>query len=265
LSRNSGDGVVRGLSNLTWDRPESQQRIIAGDLLAGSGPADPLGGGLFVAGVAVQKQFDLDPYVLRSPLPRLDGTAFTPSTLEVYVDGRLVRREQIAPGPFTLAEAAGAGRAVRRARGGSRCLRAASRTLGTSSYIHQRLLRKGLSDYSYSAGFRRPTPSPAASTTAAGADRAPPAGGGYRPLTLGARFEAARSMVSGAPRRRTARLRRLELVAAASRQGRWAARRPRSAIRCWAAREARVSHPWGWARTTPTSRSIATPTAPGCC
>src|SRR2546429_6274620 len=104
VSRNSGDGVVRGLSNLTWDRPESQQRIIAGDLLAGSGPADPLGGGLFVAGVAVQKQFDLDPYVLRSPLPRLDSPALTPPTLEVYVDGPLGRRAQLAPGPFTPRE-----------------------------------------------------------------------------------------------------------------------------------------------------------------
>ena len=40
--------------------------------------------------------------VLRQPLPRLSGAILTPSTLDVYVNGALLRREQIAPGAFEV-------------------------------------------------------------------------------------------------------------------------------------------------------------------
>src|SRR5205814_6016220 len=93
-------------------------------------------------------------------------------------------------------------------------------TLGTSSWFTSGLLRQGTSDYSYSAGFRR------LDAFDRSFDYGPPAliarhrlGVADR-LTLGARFEAARSMVSGgASATYGSPFGELEVAAAASRQG----------------------------------------------
>ena len=58
--------------------------------------------GVFLAGLSVSREFSLDPYFIRTPLPRLSGAATGPSTLDVYVNGALVRSEAIAPGTFEL-------------------------------------------------------------------------------------------------------------------------------------------------------------------
>lgn len=143
--------LVRGLSRARWDFPGSLTRLTLGDEFAGT---TALGGAGFVGGIHFARRFELDPWLLRTPLPTLSGAAETPTSLEVYVDGVLVRRERIEPGTFevrNLPISAGAGQVqyvLRDAFG--------REVVESSSYVVDgRLLRKGMSDFSYTLGFRR--------------------------------------------------------------------------------------------------------------
>src|SRR5690606_9217579 len=100
------------------------------------------------------RRFELDPWLQRTPLPTLAGAAETPSTLEVYMDGVLVRRERIEPGTFELRNLpvmAGSGEAryVLRDAFGRETEVSGNYTVGAT------LLRRGLTDYVYTLGFRR--------------------------------------------------------------------------------------------------------------
>ncbi len=143
--------VLRGLSFVALDDPSSMRRVQLGDAVAIS---STLGGSAQLAGVSVTREFTLDPYFVRQPLPRLSGAILTPSTLDVYVNGVLVRQEQVAPGPFevrNLPVTGGTGQVsyvVRDAFG---------RTQDFSSpyYGAAGVLADGLSEYGYHLGFRR--------------------------------------------------------------------------------------------------------------
>lgn len=50
--------------------------------------------------VSLEKNYSLD--LVTSPTLDLSGTATTPSTVQVFVDGRLVRREAVPPGDSRL-------------------------------------------------------------------------------------------------------------------------------------------------------------------
>ena len=54
-----------------------------------------LGGSAILAGLSVSRDYSLDPYFVRGPMPRTQGFALTPSTVDVYVNGVLVRQEQV--------------------------------------------------------------------------------------------------------------------------------------------------------------------------
>lgn len=143
--------VVRGLSRAHWDLGSILARLTLGDEFAST---SAVGGAGFFGGIHFTRRFELDPWLIRTPLPSLTGAAETPTTLEVYVDGVLVRRERIQPGTFeirNLPVATGSGRVhyVLRDSFGRE-------TVHTSSYVVDgRLLQKGLSDFSYTLGFRR--------------------------------------------------------------------------------------------------------------
>src|SRR6202158_6036968 len=90
---------TRGPRNLTLDSPQDLRRIVVGDSFAGS---SGLGGSLILGGVSVTREYALDPYFVRQPLPRLSAAILSPSVLDVYVNGALVRQEAIAPGRFEV-------------------------------------------------------------------------------------------------------------------------------------------------------------------
>jgi len=101
----------------------------------------------------VTREFALDPYFVRQPLPRLSGAILSPSVLDVYVNGALVRQETIAPG-VRGAQPAG------HERGGERELRRPRQLRATQEYTSAYygspgLLAPGLSDYGYHLGLRR--------------------------------------------------------------------------------------------------------------
>ncbi len=146
------DGTVaRGLTNLTLDSPSSMRRVVVGDAFAQS---SSVGGSSLLAGVSVTREFSLDPYFVRQPLPRISGAILSPSTLDVYVNGALVREQPIAPGPFeirNLPVTGGQGQVsyvVRDAFG-------RTQEYASPYYSSPGVLAAGLSDYGYHLGFQR--------------------------------------------------------------------------------------------------------------
>jgi len=194
-SRNEDGAIVRGLSNLTLDDRPHLSRWVLGDQLMRS---DTLGSNLLMGGVSVSRQFGIDPYFLSFPRVELSGAVTTPSTADVYVNGRLLRREPLPPGTFELKNLpvpAGSGTArvvVRDAFG-------REREIISPFYLSTPLLREGLHDYAYNLGFRRDN-----FGTESWDYSRPEFLGRHRlgltdTLTVGGRLEAATDLVSGGP------------------------------------------------------------------
>ena len=150
-SRDAQGRFVRGLTNYTVDDRERLRRWVVGDAFVTAGT---LGGALFLGGVGVARNFDLDPYLVRYPTLALSGAVTTPSTADIYVNGAVVRREQLPPGQFDLTNLAvptGSATAqivIHDAFGGER-------TLASPFYASTSVLSKGLSEYTYDVGFAR--------------------------------------------------------------------------------------------------------------
>jgi outer membrane usher protein len=150
-SKPPGKHAVRGLTTLTYDQPEVLRRWQLGEEIASTGV---LGGSALLAGFGVQTDFALDPYQVHHPLPTLSGAATTPSRLDVYVNGRLVRQETIGPGAFSLENlpaSAGAGSVqyvLQDAFG-------RTQTFSTRYYLASALLNAGEDDFAYQVGFPR--------------------------------------------------------------------------------------------------------------
>jgi outer membrane usher protein FimD/PapC len=97
----TGEGeFIRGYTSLTLDQRDSLRRWVIGDRFIGTGL---LGGGAFLGGISVSRDFSLDPYLFRYPSLGFAGALLTPSTVDVYVNGILLRREQLPPGRSSCA------------------------------------------------------------------------------------------------------------------------------------------------------------------
>jgi outer membrane usher protein len=207
---------VRGLSSLSYADRTRMRRYILGDTLAQSGL---LGSAIFMGGASIVRDFTLDPYFFRFPSAGLSGVAATPSTVDVYVNGMLVHREDVAPGSFQVNNlplpvgGSDARVVVRDAYG-------REQVIAAPFYFSTGTLRQGLSDYGFHVGFRRNN------FATESFDYAPPVFlGRYRLglsnwLTAGVRGEGTDQLASGGP---TVTMRTLlgeiEAAAAVSRQG----------------------------------------------
>ncbi len=99
LLKNGDGSIVRGLSNLTISDRHSLNRTVVGDRLVSS---DVLGGSLAIGGIGFFRDFGLDPYFVQYPGLNFSGAVSTPSTIDVYVNGQLLRRVPLPPGQFDL-------------------------------------------------------------------------------------------------------------------------------------------------------------------
>jgi len=195
FTRAANSSFVRGLTSYVVDDLPRLRRWVAGDSVAAAGG---LGGSVFLGGLSVSRDFDLDPYFVRYPTLALKGAVTTPSTVDVYVNGALVRREPLPPGTFDLTNlsvptGSGTTRVVIRDAFGQ------EHALTNPFYASTAVLGKGLQDYSYNLGFRR--------------DQISTESADYGPLvfmgrhrtgltdtfTAGARLEGGKGVVSGGP------------------------------------------------------------------
>jgi outer membrane usher protein len=146
------DGVVgRGLTTLTVDGVTRRQRLQVGDIVVA---ATPLGSGPTLAGVAFGRDYSIDPYFYRYAAPSVRGTAVSPSDVEVYVNGALVRRLAIGPGPYRLDRLplnSGLGdvQVIVRDRLGR------EQTFASNVYLAIGVLQRGEQDYQYAGGWQR--------------------------------------------------------------------------------------------------------------
>jgi len=90
----ASETLARDLTNLTRDDMRSQRRFVLGDFFAYSGA---LGGGSYLDGVSVAKNFGITPYFIKTSGLNLSGFLSTPSDVEVLVNGYPVSSERISP------------------------------------------------------------------------------------------------------------------------------------------------------------------------
>lgn len=175
------------------DSPASDRRLTVGDVVTSTGD---LGGTVAIAGFGLQRYFGLNPDTVKTVLPQISGNTLTPSTADVYVNGVLARRETLPPGQFdfqnlpvgegpnttTIVVTDAFGR---------------QQTYSNTFYGADSLLARGLSDFSYGAGFLHSQFGEQARHGAAVAGRYTV--GATNDLTAGARLEIGSSLASFGP------------------------------------------------------------------
>lgn len=107
-----------------------------------------------MAGLQWRRDFGVRPDLVTQPIPRLEGDATLPSSVELFVDGVRQFDADIAPGPFVLSQAprvVGAGRAV------VVVTDALGRRTETNVplYVDHQRLARGLTDFSLEVGALR--------------------------------------------------------------------------------------------------------------
>jgi outer membrane usher protein len=185
----------RGLTSFTVDDRDRLVRWLVGDRFDSTGP---LGGSANLGGFSVSREFTLDPYFVRFPTVGLSGAVLTRSVAEVYVNGQLLRREFLPPGPFELRNlpapvGSGTAEVILRDAFGRQQL------ISSPFYFTSSLLRAGIQEWSYDLGFRREQ-----QITGLGEYGPWAALGRHRvgvtdDLTVGARIEGGADLVSGGP------------------------------------------------------------------
>lgn len=196
VSRKLNGDIVRGLTNVTLSDRNVNVRTMIGDRLVNS---DFLGSSITMGGLSYYREFGLDPYFIRNPGLNYSGAVATPSTLDVYANGRLVRRVPLPPGQFQLNDLpvpTGSNNArfvIRDAFG-------RERELGSQFfYFTSGLLKPRLHDFSYNVGSRRDD-----LANKSWSYDSPVFLGHHRygfsdAVTAGVRMEGGRSLVSGGP------------------------------------------------------------------
>ncbi|MCT7951350.1 fimbria/pilus outer membrane usher protein [Ancylothrix sp. C2] len=151
FSGSSEGNFTRGLTNLTLRNPDALNRWVVGDTFTQMGN---LGGSSLIGGISFTRDFSLDPYLTTTQPFGLQGAVTTPSTVEVYSNGVLLRREQLPPGQFELRNLPiPAGSSTTRL-----IIRDAfgrEQEITTPFYFSPGILQVGLSDYSFNLGFIR--------------------------------------------------------------------------------------------------------------
>jgi outer membrane usher protein len=189
-----GNAITRGLTNITYDDQSDMRRTMLGDTAVSTGI---LGSTELLGGLSVAKDFSLDPYFLRSPTQDVSGILTTPSTVNVYRNGILLKQEYLPPGSFNLNNIPGqVGQGntdvvIRDALGNTR-------QINTPYYLSSQLLSEGLSDYDYGIGFIR-NDLTSSFTYGAPSLSAYHLYGLTNWLTIGGRLEAQHNLISGGP------------------------------------------------------------------
>ncbi len=147
---NETSRLTRLETSWTIDRPREGVRIRLGDAAFASAGGAPVR----FAGIQLGRHFALTPSLITYPTPALTGEAETASTVELYVDGALRARGEVAAGPFVIDHApvvSGGGQAELVVTD----ILGRQQTITRPFFVDTDMLRKGLSDWSVSAGAER--------------------------------------------------------------------------------------------------------------
>lgn len=143
--------IVRLNTRLVRDQENTLDRITIGDFFATSGD---LGYQAHLGGISFSRDYDIDPYFINYPLFDFNGLLPLPSTVELFVDNRLIRSERLSPGEFEL-------RNLQNVNGAQDIEVVIRDALGREQRIHtpfyftDKLLRQGMHEFSYNLGLRR--------------------------------------------------------------------------------------------------------------
>lgn len=185
----------RGLLYYQMDDRAALTRQVYGDLLAATGD---LGGSMFLGGYGVARDFDLDPYFVRFPMPSLTGMVTSPSVADVYVNGILVKRVDLPPGAYNLNQLP-----VNSGSSNTQVIitNAFGQTQSYSQayYAATNLLSAGTSDFQYAAGLLRQNAFAYGDSYGPAALVGRYSAGLTNWATVGGRFEATPYLVSGGP------------------------------------------------------------------
>ncbi len=147
----SSDTFVRLMSSATHDKRGDMQRLVIGDFFASSGN---LGSSLNMGGLSFSKIYGINPYFIKNPLFNVTGLVSLPSQADVYLNGIKTQTVALTPGTFEVKDLA--------ASGGANTLEVVikdafgrEQRLQYPFYSSDLLLKQGLHEYSYNAGFLR--------------------------------------------------------------------------------------------------------------
>lgn len=135
----------------THDDADSMSRIQLGD---GISRAGAWGRAIRFGGLQWRTNFDTQPGFITFPQPSASGLATLPSTVDVYINNTQRLSHDVQPGPFEISNIpviTGAGEVQLVVRD----LLGRQQVITQPYYSSPSLLRAGLSDYSYEAGFTR--------------------------------------------------------------------------------------------------------------
>lgn len=149
------DRATNGLNVLdltfTHDDPDNVRSVRVGDIVTASGS---LGRSLRLGGIQFATNFATQPTLITHPLPSFYGQTAVPTALEIYVNGQLSRREEIAPGNYILED-------IPVVNGAGQMQVVTEDALGRQQmfvqdfYVSTELLREGLNEYSFNLGALR--------------------------------------------------------------------------------------------------------------
>ncbi|MDH4108204.1 MAG: fimbria/pilus outer membrane usher protein [Gammaproteobacteria bacterium] len=135
----------------TRDDPENLRSLRVGDVISEPGS---VGRSLRFGGVQFGTNFATQPMLITYPLPSFYGEAAVPTALDIYVNGQLRHRQEVAPGPYVLED-------VPVINGAGQLQVVANDALGRQQvfvqdfYLAPSLLKEGLNDYSFGLGALR--------------------------------------------------------------------------------------------------------------
>lgn len=144
--------LVRLDTTWTRDQPQNATSLRIGDAITGA--SSLWGASVRFAGVQWGTDFATQPGLITFPLPTVVGATSLPSTVNLYVNGALRMSTDLAMGPFQLQDVpaiTGAGQIQVVVRD----LLGREQVISQSFYASPALLRRGLQDFSYEAGFVR--------------------------------------------------------------------------------------------------------------
>jgi len=154
-SANRFDRQSNGLSVLdltfTHDDPDNLRSLRVGDVITAAGS---LGRSLRIGGIQFATNFATQPTLITFPLPSFYGQTAVPTTLDIYVNGQLRQRQEVASGNYILED-------IPVVNGSGQMQIVTEDALGRQQlfvqdfYVSTELLRESLNDYSFNLGALR--------------------------------------------------------------------------------------------------------------